>query len=304
MLARNSLHQFPVNGHELYRPTIEHVNLRILDSSLSVASRSTVFGSEHTPRYSAIGESASRDSLFKLIVANVPSTTSAKTVGVRAQRPAVLAAAGSLASDAALGAIPRQLARRVRSAGIFPDRRRVARPVIALPRAIRVTRHLPGWRRAAGWSGGRCDVDGSSGPVLRNRTFLPRRPDASSLASVNCRPVDPRGSRPANLSTGAIEGWRERKQPNQLPHRSGELTTCLISRGCHGSPVPGCGGRYARQGAQIQEPFNVLSGPSSNRFYRDPAGTSLLPVGARQGRPHCPGVERRRSSGGLFGEAA
>ena len=187
---------------------------------------------------------------------------------------------------------------------IFPDRPRVARPV-ALPRAIRVTRRLPGWRRAAGWSGGRC-VDGTlSRPALRSRVLFPEHyPAASSLPQGNCRPVDPRGSRPANLSTGAIEGWRERKQPNQLPHRSGELTTCLISRGCHGSPVPGCGGRYARQGAQIQEPFNVLSGPSSNRFYRDPAGTSLLPVGARQGRPHCPGVERRRSSGGLFGEAA
>lgn len=210
MLARNSLHQFPVNGHELYRPTIEHVNLRILDSSLSVASRSTVFGSEHTPRYSAIGESASRDSLFKLIVANVPSTTSAKTVGVRAQRPAVLAAAGSLASDAALGAIPRQLARRVRSAGIFPDRRRVARPVIALPRAIRVTRRLPGWRRAAGWSYRR--------DVARYLLCLPRFAPAcgagAPLSTAQLRPACSSETSPAGSTCVVVERSTQARSTN------------------------------------------------------------------------------------------
>lgn len=196
MLARNSLHKSSLNGHELYRPTIEHVNLRMLDSSLSVASRSTVFGSEHTPRYSATGESASRDSLFKLIVV-IALTTSAETVGVRSQRPAVPAAA----VPAALGAIPRQLARRVRSAGTFPDRRRVSRPS-ALPRAIRVTRRLSERRRAAGWSCRRADTVFL---CLPDRLAAGAAEPAAALSTAQLQPACPSETSPAGSTCVVVE---------------------------------------------------------------------------------------------------
>ena len=80
--------------------------------------------------------------------------------------------------------------------GRMLDRRRMFRcgQTLGMP-------HLPKWRRAAGWSGGRC-VDGTlSRPALRSRVLFPEHgPAASSLLQGNCRPVDPRGSRPANLS--------------------------------------------------------------------------------------------------------
>ncbi len=159
--------------------------------------------------------------------------------------------------------------------GRMLDRRRMFRcgQTLGMPR-------LPKWRRAAGWSGGRC-VDGTlSRSALRSRVLFPEHgPAASSLPQGNCRPVDPRGSRPANLSTGAIEGWREPKWPNQPPHRSGELSTCVHNRRLTAVPAVVAG---VIAGAHLGA-FNVLSGPSSNRFYQDPAGASLLPVGARQG---------------------
>ena len=102
-------------------------------------------------------------------------------------------------------------------------------------------------------------------------------PAASSLPQGNCRPVDPRGYRTANLSVGAIEGWREPKWPNQPPHRSGELSTCVHNRRLTAVPAVVAG---VIAGAHLGA-FNVLSGPSSNRFYQDPACASLLPVGAR-----------------------
>lgn len=127
-------------------------------------------------------------------------TTSAMTgAGADLRSALVMAAADQSDPDAAHTQVQLRGGRlcRIGAHPIFPDRRGVARPS-ALPRAIRATPRLPGWRRAAGWSGGRC-VDGTlSRPALRSRvSFAEHHPAASSLPQGNCRPVDPRGSRPA-----------------------------------------------------------------------------------------------------------
>lgn len=76
--------------------------------------------------------------------------------------------------------------------GRMLDRRRMFRcgQTLGMPR-------LPKCRRAAGWSCRGC-ISTVPTPALRSRVSFPEHgPAASSLPQGNCRPVDPRGSRPA-----------------------------------------------------------------------------------------------------------
>lgn len=110
------------------------------------------------------------------------SPTSAATIGARTLLPVVPAAV----------AAPPRLGRRVRSAPTF-----FGRPRVASDGQAGTTRRLPERRRAAAWGRRGC-ISTVPTPALRSRVLFPEHgPAASSLPQGNCRPVDPRGSRPA-----------------------------------------------------------------------------------------------------------
>ena len=196
---------------------------------------------------------------------------------------------------------------------IFPDRPRVVRPA-ALPRAIRATPRLPDGRRAAGWSGGRC-VDGTlSRPALRSRVLFPEHyPAASSLPQGNCRPVDPRGSRPANFSPS------DNGRQTSLPAPPEPAVTRLrdTPRGRSGTarkaPSTLCGPcRPAGVGTIVRRPtqserrqFKAWQPGETGNSSREPVLSSLGPVAAmRQARLASRPVEQRCSGPAFFWEAA
>lgn len=130
-------------------------------------------------------------------------TTSAMTgAGADLRSALVTAAADHSDPDAAFrpmhGCLP-QLPRRrpsTPSRGILSDRRRTFRSG-----QLRDVPRLPERRRAVAWGRRGC-ISRASTPALRSRVSFPEHgPAASSLLQGNCRPVDPRGSRPAPLST-------------------------------------------------------------------------------------------------------
>lgn len=149
-------------------------------------------------------------------------TTSAMTgAGADLRSALVMAAADQSDPDAAFrpmhGCLP-QLPRRrpsTPSRGVLSDRPRAAPDGQA-----GAARGLSERRRAAGWSCRGC-ISTVPTPALRSRVSFPEHgPAASSLPQGNCRPVDPRGSRPAHFSRHMISGLPRAQQRRAAHHGS------------------------------------------------------------------------------------
>ena len=185
------------------------------------------------------------------------------------------------------------------SAPSFLDRRRTA-----CAGQARVVHRLPGCRRAAGWSCRRCSVSCFLlGPVAKNWAALVSvYPADSSLLQGNCRPVDPRGSRPANFSpsdNGRQTHIPAPPEPAVIRLRDtprGRSGTARKAPSTLGGPCRRAGvGTIVRRPTQSERrQFKAWQPGETGTSSRNPV--PCLPVGsvaARQVRRDCRPVEQR-----------